>query len=103
MTELTGNKLDVKKLVEGANGIEGFVYGDTTSVAISPDGTKVAASIQHSDYDKAGVVTVFDCNSDGSISNPKFYATGVQPDMVTFAGKTLYYYLYSADKIYKLV
>ena len=89
VTELTGTKVDVRALVEGADGVEGFVYGDTTSVSISPDGTKLAATIQHEDYDKAGVVAVFDCNGDGSISNPRLYATGVQPDMVTFASESI--------------
>lgn len=89
VTALTGIDYDVKALVEGAAEIKGFVYGDTTSIAISPDGTKLAASIQHSDYDKSGVVAVFDCNGDGTISNPKLYPTGVQPDMVTFASNNV--------------
>ena len=89
VTSMTGKDYDVKSLVEGVKGVEGFVYGDTTSIAISPDGTKLAASIQHSEYDKAGVVAVFDCNEDGTISNPQLYGTGVQPDMVTFAGNDI--------------
>ncbi|MFQ9934032.1 MAG: hypothetical protein ACLRVQ_06320, partial [Lachnospiraceae bacterium] len=89
VTALTGIDYDVKALVEGAEEMKGFVYGDTTSIAISPDGTKLAASIQHSDYDKSGVVAVFDCNGDGTISNPKLYPTGIQPDMVTFASNNV--------------
>ena len=82
---LSGSKYDVKKLVESAASQAGFAYGDTTSVAISPDGTRLAAAIQHKDYDKAGVIAVFKCNKDGTLTDPKLYPAGVQPDMVTFA------------------
>lgn len=50
--ELSGAEYDVKSLLTGSTGIDGFVYGDTTSVAISPDGKKLAASVRHADYDK---------------------------------------------------
>ena len=83
--ELSGTEYDVKALLTGSTGIEGFVYGDTTSVAISPDGKKLAASVQHADYDKTGAVAVFDCESNGNLTNPVLYSTGVQPDMVVFA------------------
>lgn len=85
VVNLQGTEYDVKELVEQKTGVEDFVYGDTTSVAVSPDGTKLAAAIQHADYDKAGVVAVFTCNEDGTLTEPKLYSTGVQPDMVTFA------------------
>ncbi|MGN0610357.1 MAG: choice-of-anchor I family protein [Ruminiclostridium sp.] len=85
VTELSGTEYDVKALLTGSAGIDGFVYGDTTSVAISPDGKKLAASVQHADYDKNGAVAVFDCDSNGNLTDPVLYSTGVQPDMVVFA------------------
>lgn len=81
---LQGKELDVKTLVESAENLNGFSYGDITSVAISPDGTKLAASIQHEDYDKNGVAAIFTCNSDGSLTVQKLIQVGVQPDMITF-------------------
>ena len=88
VTELTGVEYDVKKLVENAAALPDFTYGDVTSVAISPDGGKLAAAVQHEAYDKAGAIVVFDCGQDGTLSNPKLYPAGVQPDMVTFADDT---------------
>lgn len=84
VTELAGIEIDVKALVESAAGVEGFVYGDVTSVAISPDGTLLAASVQHADYDKNGVAAIFTCNADGSLTVNKLIPVGVQPDMITF-------------------
>lgn len=80
-----GTEIDVKALVEGADAEKSFAYGDMTSVAISPDGTKLAAAIQHVEYDKAGKIAVFTCKEDGTLSDAKLYNAGVQPDMVTFA------------------
>jgi len=82
ITDLSGTSYKVKDLVAAANA--DFTYGDITSISISPDGSKLVAAVQHSDYEKNGVIAVFDCNKDGSIGNPKFVETGVQPDMVTF-------------------
>lgn len=84
VTELTGTELDVKTLVESVAGPEGFVYGDVTSVAISPDGKLLAASVQHADYDKNGVAAIFTCNADGTLTVNKLIPVGVQPDMITF-------------------
>lgn len=39
--QLEGNTVDVKRLVQ----VDGFTYGDMTSVAISPDGTTLAAAV----------------------------------------------------------
>lgn len=60
---MEGIGYDVKTLVEAANTQDAgtFNYGDITSVAISPDGTKLAAAVQHADYDKAGKIAVFTC------------------------------------------
>ena len=76
---LTGTEYDVKSLVEG------FAYGDMTSVAISPDGSKLAVAIQAEGYADKGVVALFACNADGSLTLLSTAAVGVQPDMVTFA------------------
>lgn len=62
-----------------------FIYGDMTSVAVSPDGTKLAVAIQHKEYDKAGAIAIFTCDEDGSLREPKLYKAGIQPDMVAFA------------------
>ena len=77
---LDGNDIDVKSLVEA----EGFTYGDMTSVAVSPDGTKLAAAIQAEAYNEPGRVALFACNEDGTLTFEQAVETGVQPDMVTF-------------------
>ena len=79
---LDGNDIDVKSIVE-AN-CEGFTYGDMTSVAVSADGTKLAAVVQAEGYADNGRVAVFTCNADGTLTFEQAYETGVQPDMVTF-------------------
>lgn len=84
VTALNGIELDAKELVESAADLNGFVYGDITSVAISLDGKTLAASIQHADYDKAGVAAIFTCNEDGTLTVQKLIPVGVQPDMITF-------------------
>lgn len=82
VTQLDGTEYDVKEMVSSNTG---FVYGDITSVAISPDGKKLAAAVQHENYSTEGAVAIFDCNANGSLTNPVFVKVGVQPDMVTFA------------------
>ncbi|MGN1001182.1 MAG: choice-of-anchor I family protein [Oscillospiraceae bacterium] len=77
---LSGMEIDVAALVND----EGFTYGDMTSVAVSPDGTKLAAAIQAADYTANGRVALFTCNGDGTLTFEKAIETGVQPDMVTF-------------------
>lgn len=85
VAELEGKELDVKKLVEESALLPGFVYGDITSVAISPDGSRLAASIQHKDYKEKGVAAIFTYNEDGTLKVEKLIEVGVQPDMITFA------------------
>ena len=82
MDLLDGNDIDMKSMIEAA--CEGFTYGDMTSVAVSADGTKLAAAIQAAGYTDSGRVAVFTCNADGTLTFEKAYETGVQPDMVTF-------------------
>ena len=79
---LDGNDIDVKSIVE--ENCEGFTYGDMTSVAVSADGTKLAAAVQAEGYADNGRVAVFTCNADGTLTFEQVYETGVQPDMVTF-------------------
>ena len=55
-----------------------------TSVAVSPNGEKLAVAIQSSDYSVAGCLAVFLCGADGTLSFDQIYEAGVQPDMVTF-------------------
>lgn len=85
VANLSGTEFDVKELVSKAENLGGFVYGDITSVAVSPDKTKLAACIQHEDYSKNGAVAVFSFGENGELVNPVLYSVGVQPDMVTFA------------------
>ena len=80
---LDGNDIDVKAMVEDADA--SFSYGDMTSVAVSPDGKTLAAALQAEGYADAGRVALFTCNANGSLTLLGLVATGVQPDMVTFA------------------
>ena len=57
--KLEGSQIDIAQMVS----TESFLYGDMTSVAVSPDGSKLAVAIQAKDYDKAGVVAVFTCKT----------------------------------------
>ena len=77
---LEANTIDVKHLVQDSGG----VYGDMTSVAISPDGQTLAAAVQASDYTERGLVLLFTCEADGTLTFRQAVETGVQPDMVTF-------------------
>ena len=79
---LDGNDIDVKSMIEAE--CEGLTYGDMTSVAVSADGTKLAAAIQAEGYADSGRVALFTCNEDGTLTFEKAYETDAQPDMVTF-------------------
>lgn len=76
---LTGTEYDVKALVDG------FAYGDMTSVAVSPDRSRLAVAIQAENYADNGVVALFACSTDGSLELLSAVAVGVQLDMLTFA------------------
>lgn len=80
---LDGNDMDIKAMVEETDPT--FAYGDMTSVAVSPDGSTLAAALQAAGYADAGRVALFTCNADGSLTLDKLVEVGVQPDMVTFA------------------
>lgn len=86
ITQFTGVDYDVKRDIEAwQGGNNTFVYGDMTSVAVSPNGKYLAVAIQHKAYDKKGIIALYSCGKNGSLSNPVMYEAGVQPDMVTFA------------------
>ncbi len=77
--ELTGTEYDIKALVSG------FPYGDMTSVAVSPDGSRLAVAIQAESYAEKGLAALFSCAQDGSLTLLSAVEVGVQPDMITFA------------------
>ena len=77
---LNGTEYDIRSLVRTDN----FTYGDMTSVSVSPDGGTLAAAIQAEDYTAGGIVAVFTCGADGSLTLSSTVPVGVQPDMVTF-------------------
>ncbi|MDR1530692.1 MAG: bifunctional metallophosphatase/5'-nucleotidase [Clostridiales bacterium] len=77
---LTGKNVNIAELVSA----EGFEYGDLSSVAVSPDGTKLAVAIQDVEYSKAGCVAVLNLEDKGDVTLDGIYETGVQPDMVMF-------------------
>lgn len=80
---LSGTDYDIKAMVEDED--PSFSYGDMTSVAVSPDGSRLALALQDVAYDKTGRAAIFSCAPDGSISLESLIECGVQPDMVTFA------------------
>ena len=80
---LQGTDIDVKSLVEGQD--SSFVYGDMTSVSVSPDGTRLAVALQAEGYADSGRAAIFGCSSDGSLTLRGIVETGVQPDMIVFA------------------
>ena len=77
VTAHSGTEYDVKSMVSS--------YGDMTSVAISPGGTRLAVAIQSADYAGNGSVALFACQSDGSLKNLFTVTVGIQPEMPTFA------------------
>jgi 2',3'-cyclic-nucleotide 2'-phosphodiesterase (5'-nucleotidase family) len=79
---LTGADIDVAALARA----QGLAYGDLTSVAVSPDGSRLAAAVQAAGYADAGRVVIFSLGADGALAFEAAYETGVQPDMVTFVG-----------------
>ena len=65
--------------------MDGFAYGDMTSVAVSPEGSSLAVAIQAENYAENGVVALFSCGADGSLELLSTVGVGVQPDMLIFA------------------
>lgn len=76
--QMKAESFDVKALVEGR--IDGFEYGDMTSVAVSSELGIAAATLQDTAYDKNGYVALFRTSGE-------FIAlieAGCQPDMLCF-------------------
>lgn len=83
VAKLSGIEFDVKAAVAAAD--SSFTYGDMTSVAVSPDGSTLAVALQAEDYSAPGRAAFFACRQDGTLAFKGMAATGIQPDMVTFA------------------
>ena len=81
--KLKAEDYDVRGAVEKAD--PSFSYGDMTSVAVSPDSSRLAVALQAKAYDERGRAAVFAINDDGSLSLRVIAVTGVQPDMIVFA------------------
>ncbi|MHA6529662.1 choice-of-anchor I family protein [Paenibacillus sp. BAC0078] len=80
-TELVLDKrIDVSKMIDG------FTFGDITSVDINPALDTIAIAVQEADYQKPGAVLLLDY--DGNYK--AHYKAGVQPDMVTFTPDNKY-------------
>ena len=62
--------------------IEGFEYGDMTSVAVDTAGDRIAVALQANGYADTGRIAVLDY--DFNLINA--YEVGVQPDMTVFTG-----------------
>lgn len=69
-----------KEAIEIRGLIDGFAYGDMTSVAIDTVNDRLAVAIQAEDYTAKGRIAILDY--EGNLQ--KHYEAGVQPDMVTF-------------------
>ena len=82
-SEMKAVDFDVRSAVEKAD--PSFSYGDMTSVAVSPDSSRLAVALQAEAYDERGRAAVFAINDDESLSLRVVAVTGVQPDMVVFA------------------
>lgn len=79
VTKLDGKEINVRALVN----VDGFIYGDMTSIAVSPNGTLLAVAVQAEGNADSGRVVLFDINND-ELTFQQAIETGVQPDMVTF-------------------
>ncbi|KPU43532.1 hypothetical protein OXPF_29730 [Oxobacter pfennigii] len=76
--------MDIAASVESK--VNGFKYGDLTSVAVSTDNSKLAVAIQAENYNEKGVVAIYAIdNSQDTLGEPEYVKVGIQPDMVVFA------------------
>lgn len=79
---LSGTGINMEELV---GTIDGFTYGDMSSIAINADNTQLAVALQADGYNDDGLVAIFQVNEDGSLAeNPTFVTAGKQPDALTF-------------------
>ena len=84
---LYGDDFDVKAVIEKSD--PSFCYGDMTSVSVSSDGKLLAVALQAENYDYNGRIALFDISEDGSLTLSSIFESGVQPDMVLFAGSLI--------------
>lgn len=83
VVELNGTEVDIRQQLKE---VQGFVYGDMTSVAVSPDGSRLAVAIQAERYadegepreganadDPRGSVSIVTIGGDGSLSSNSVY------------------------------
>lgn len=72
--------------IDASRMIDGFVFGDITSVDVSTSQKVIAIAVQEEDYSKNGAVVLLDYDG----KKIAHYETGVQPDMVTFTPDSKY-------------
>jgi len=85
-TDLSSKGIQIDLAAAAESAVKGFTYGDVTSVAISPDNTKLAVTIQAEGYNDPGLVGIFPIdNSEDTLGEPTYIKVGIQPDMLTFA------------------
>lgn len=77
-SEMPATSIDVKAIVEGK--VDGFAYGDMTSVSVHSESGYVAVALQEEAYDKNGYAVIL--KTDGTFA--AMFEAGIQPDMVTF-------------------
>ena len=75
-------ELELYRRIDVSGMVEGFTFGDVTSVAVNTEKDMVAIAVQAENYDENGKIVLLDYEG-GFI---KAIDAGVQPDMVTFAG-----------------
>jgi len=66
--------------VSAMGAVNGFNYGDLTSVAVSVKNKIIALSVHHSNYSERGYIVIL--NYEGEYI--RHYRAGVQPDMICF-------------------
>ncbi|MGB8451832.1 MAG: choice-of-anchor I family protein [Anaerocolumna sp.] len=86
ITDLNSQVYQINLAADVEARVNDFTYGDLTSVAVSPDNTRLAVAIQAKNYDEQGVLAIFPIDdSDDTLGEPVYFRTGIQPDMVVFA------------------
>lgn len=76
----TEQSLTLDKRVDVSEMIDGFAFGDITSVAVDTAHDRIAVAVQAEDYSTPGAILLLDY--DGQYL--AHYQAGVQPDMITF-------------------
>ncbi len=73
--------MTLEKRVDVSNMIDGFAFGDITSVAVDTIHDRIAVAVQAEDDQATGAILLL--NYDGTYA--AHYTAGVQPDMITFS------------------